>query len=395
MIQCFLETEKGFQMINEEILEDIMNKKKILNNNVNKSRDKLYIEFMRIFAIFFVIFNHTGIKGFFLFSIYERGSIRYWMYLFVSIFCKFSVPLFLMMAGALLLTKDYNIIDLWKNKIARFFSTLCFFSSLYYVINYLFDRSAMLTLKGFIETLYTSTTSVHLWYLYEYLAMLIILPFLHAMVKGIDKNKKKFHYLILIWFIFSAMRPCLEFFYFKGNNAINSSFFNINSIFSDIIIFPLVGYYLENIVDINDIHRKHIVIMWIMTGITTFISAFMTFYIHGITGICNEGQSQAFHMTFVLIHCIAIYITTKKIFMKYDMPQLVSNLIRILGSCTFGVYLFHAIVLRESDFMWKILYQRLGLMHIVPAMIVSLTTIVICGLVTFVLKKVPIFRKIL
>lgn len=37
-------------MINEEILEDVMNKK-ILDNNVNKSRDKNYIEFMHIFVI--------------------------------------------------------------------------------------------------------------------------------------------------------------------------------------------------------------------------------------------------------------------------------------------------------------------------------------------------------
>ena len=39
-------------------------------DRVKKERDKkyLYIEIMRIVAVFFVIFNHTGNKGFFLFS---------------------------------------------------------------------------------------------------------------------------------------------------------------------------------------------------------------------------------------------------------------------------------------------------------------------------------------
>ena len=64
---------------------------------------RLDIELMRIVATFFVIFNHTGDKGFFLFSLYDAHSIQYWIYLFISVFCKFSVPLFFMIAGSLLL----------------------------------------------------------------------------------------------------------------------------------------------------------------------------------------------------------------------------------------------------------------------------------------------------
>lgn len=66
---------------------------------------RLDIELMRIVATFFVIFNHTGDKGFFLFSLYDAHSIQYWIYLFISVFCKFSVPLFFMIAGSLLLNR--------------------------------------------------------------------------------------------------------------------------------------------------------------------------------------------------------------------------------------------------------------------------------------------------
>ena len=55
----------------------------------------LDIELIRIIACFFVIFNHTGENGFFLFSLQNRGSVLFWIDLMISIFCKCSVPLFL------------------------------------------------------------------------------------------------------------------------------------------------------------------------------------------------------------------------------------------------------------------------------------------------------------
>lgn len=66
----------------------------------------IHIECIRILAAYFVIFNHTGNDGFFLFAGYDRGSLPYWLYMFISVFCKISVPLFFMIAGALLLKKD-------------------------------------------------------------------------------------------------------------------------------------------------------------------------------------------------------------------------------------------------------------------------------------------------
>ena len=61
---------------------------------------------MRIIAAFFVIFNHTSSVGHFLFSRYSDHSIQYWPYMLIAAFCHFSVPLFFMISGALLLGRD-------------------------------------------------------------------------------------------------------------------------------------------------------------------------------------------------------------------------------------------------------------------------------------------------
>ena len=61
---------------------------------IDKKR-KVYIDFLKIIAIYMVMFNHTYEKGYLLFTI-TQGSNWYPVYLFCSIFIKIAVPLFFM-----------------------------------------------------------------------------------------------------------------------------------------------------------------------------------------------------------------------------------------------------------------------------------------------------------
>lgn len=81
-----------------------------------KIKKEISLEIMRIFAIFFVIFNHTGGDGYYLFLQQEKGGLLFWIYLFLSVFCKFSVPLFLAVSGALMLNREEKITVLWKKE---------------------------------------------------------------------------------------------------------------------------------------------------------------------------------------------------------------------------------------------------------------------------------------
>ena len=70
------------------------------------AKKRLDIELMRIIAAFFVLYNHTGANGFSKFLSYDPHTFHYWLYLFLSISCKVSVPLFLVIAGALMLGRE-------------------------------------------------------------------------------------------------------------------------------------------------------------------------------------------------------------------------------------------------------------------------------------------------
>lgn len=63
---------------------------------------KIYIECLRVLAAFFVLYNHN-----YAFNYYKEieGTILYWFALFMACFCKFSVSMFFMISGSLLLGK--------------------------------------------------------------------------------------------------------------------------------------------------------------------------------------------------------------------------------------------------------------------------------------------------
>ena len=180
----------------------------------------LHIELIRIIAAYFVIFYHTGKRGFFLFSVYERGSLQYWVYMIFSIFCKISVPLFFMIAGALLLKKDIELKEIWSKKIMRMLAALVIFTAAAYVGLGIWNGEETLSVADYIEKLYTNQISVIFWYLYTYIAFLIALPFLRAIVKIIRDVDYK--YLIIIFVLFTTVIPCIEYRFWQGSISLYS-----------------------------------------------------------------------------------------------------------------------------------------------------------------------------
>lgn len=160
-------------------------------------RRELSFEIMRVISVFFVIFNHTGHNGYLLFTQREIGSMQYWVYIFASIFCLFSVPLYFMISGALLLEREESIRKVLK-RIVRFIIVLFFISVVYYLVDVITGRIAF-SFLGFWKQIYTSQVSTHLWFLYAYIVFLLCIPFLRAIVRNLDE--KYYIYLFFGWFI--------------------------------------------------------------------------------------------------------------------------------------------------------------------------------------------------
>ena len=173
------------------------------------AKKRLDIELMRIIAAFFVLYNHTGANGFSKFLSYDPHTFHYWLYLFLSISCKVSVPLFLVIAGALMLGREPEPVKyLWRHRVLHIFSILLVWSVFYYLLE-VGEGNEKFNIFHFFTKLYSNGWNFSYWYLYAYLSMLIVLPLLQRFAQGLSDNDYK--YALVLYIAFCMLVPCLQY----------------------------------------------------------------------------------------------------------------------------------------------------------------------------------------
>lgn len=309
------------------------------------TKKRLDIEFMRIIACFFVIFNHTKSNGFFLFASYDSKSLKFWIYLFISIFCTFSVPLFYTISGALLLNRgEESLFKFWKHRIFKMLSILIVWSLFYYLYN-LHTTRTLFNFEEFFNQFYNSSWNFSFWYLYAYIPMLMGIPLLRKFVKSLDN--KDFFYLFALAFSFSSLVPSLQYLLGGGDYILNHNF-KISWIYSSLFLYPCLGYFLTTRLD-GFWNKRRLCLLWIINIGAILFSSYLTYYKSTITGALNETNSQSFHKTFVFINCLTIFVTCKYLFEHITLPTWMNKLIESMGNCTLGIYLLHVFIKSELD----------------------------------------------
>ena len=304
----------------------------------------LDIDCMRIIAAFFVIFNHTNKLGFQLYTLYDMSDVRYWAYLFISVFCKFSVPLFFMITGAVFLNRDSeNIKYLFSHRILKLFTVLIFWSLFYYMneknpgfwkFNSVLRGGINFNLKEFLSVLYTYNWNTPFWYLYACIPMMMTIPLLQRIAKSL--YDRDFLYLYLLYAIFQIIIPMVQFILWKDVYKINSNF-SISWLCCNIFVFPLSGYFFMNRGQ-GYWSIKRIAWLWVINIATIIISCYMTYIKAKNFG---DLYNQTYLSQFVIINCVAIFITFKWIFNHVHISKYLEAIINSVGSCTFGIYILH------------------------------------------------------
>lgn len=353
---------------------------------------KIYIEVIRIIACLCVIFTHTMERGYFLFSVFPENSLRYWAYMMLSVFVKAAVPMFFLISGVLLIAKEEAIRSLYKKRVLKIFVVLILFSFLYYCRYIVYDISNF-SIRNFFYELSISNWNFTYWYLYAFLAFLIGLPFLRILAKNMQK--KEFCYLFLLILIYKAVIPIIEYVLWKGSESFNSSIRTL-WINADIFIYPILGYYLEYKVDVKTV-KKWIVPLWLINIVTIGMTCLITYYKIKVTGECSENQSQTFFSCFSMINVATVYLSVKYWMGNIKMPGRLEKMICSFGEATFGIYLLHLLFLQQLPVIpkvWRVLEKILGPNSLLSALIVCVIVMGLSYLVTLIMKKMPIMKKL-
>ena len=164
-----------------------------------KKQKLLHIELIRLVSCFFVIFTHTEYHGYYLFSTYADTSVPFWTYLFMTVFVGIAVPSFFAISGALMLNRPQEpLTTLWLKRVLRYGILIVLACFMYYVQAQDFDP-AELNVKEFIIILYSYSSGGITWFLYSYLAYLILLPVLSTLAKNL-KNEY-FIYIFVVKYL--------------------------------------------------------------------------------------------------------------------------------------------------------------------------------------------------
>ncbi len=334
----------------------------------------VYLDVLRILAIFGVICIHVSAENWYIPGIDHNWLMNSYIN---SVMGAWTVPLFITISGALLLDNPhFTYQNLFKKYLPRILICLVFWHFFYYFyVNKIFTWANFY--MGFKQLLLGKTYS-HLWYLYLVIGLYLLTPILKKMCEAL--TKKDFIYFLTIGFTTTAIIPWL-------NNLLNYDLtrfvypyyvFNFNYL----ILFYLLGYFLKNHINLN---KKQ--------AISLFAIAFLLINLLALYGnykaikINNHVSYCSANSIVTILMVIALFLLAKTLIKNKEI-----KFITLLSNLTFGVYLTHFVIektLLDYGINSNIMNPILG------TLLISGTIMTIAYIISFVLSKIPILKKLI
>lgn len=325
-----------------------------------------YINLCRVVAIYGVILIHAS--GAF-FNQYGAIPLIDWLSAnFLDSLARFTVPLFVMLSGALLLKPNAQLRTSFKltRRIAKVLPPLIIWSYIYllYVSHHTGISVDWLSILK-------KPAMYHLWFVYMIIGIYILIPLFQVIFEEI-RNKRNFQlYLLGIWLVISCVPvywplPILTLLHQK-------SFFGYG------------GYFLIGAVLANSPKDRIPTGLWIMIFV---ISVFVTFFLTWKFSMQANAPVQKAYFNFslnVFVSSIAAFILFKRI----RVPKYLTKSLQWISNRCFLIYFVHILVLesvRYSNFV-SALNQHVPLL--LTILIISIATFLISLILAAVIRVIP------
>lgn len=301
-----------------------------MNKNIKKDR-VVYLDILRILAIFAVIFIHVSAQNFLNLEIYtDEWNIRN-TYNSIS---RWSIPVLVMISGALFLgyKEEIDIKTLYKNNILRM-AIIFFIWSAFYILTKL--DFGNLIIESALISLFRG--DVHLWFLPMIISIYMMIPILKKITESEDITK----YFLVLSFVLVFLIP----FFLKEDSIIKNISYFYNEfdlkLISGYTIYFVLGYYLYKF----DISKKEQVAIYIL-GILGFI---LTPKITLIKSMIENKIVTDYYTPFninILLQSMAVFVFGKYQLSKIKLNGKIENFICKLSKYSLGIYLIHIFVFR-------------------------------------------------
>ena len=343
---------------------------------------KIHFDILRIISCLLVIATHTIIYRYH--TLPAAGNLRP-LYIGVTFLIKTGVPTMFMISGALLIPKEESFSILIKKRILRYIAVLFVFSLISYLYS-VFKTSGSLNWWIFFTNLYSYEQVYSYWFLYQYLAYLISLPFLRKMAKSMSLYD--FRYLFIIWLILKNA-DFISYGIFRTPIPYSASFTLF--IMEHQVFFPLAGYYLECRLEQKYFTQKQF--PWFAFA-AALVAIIITVLVQNHYWNTTQNPDQeAFLDTLVFIPAIVNFYLIKRLSQHACFPDRFVPVLSRVSSCTFGIYLLHHIYMEETLLIGEHLRDHIGVAAGTFAWV--LLIFLIGTVVASLLKLLPPFKKLI
>ena len=360
-------------------------------------RNKIYLDIIRLVAIFCVVYNHT--PGFDIPAYEGWNHLGYWGALVVNQLVKMAVPLFFMVTGALLLVKEESISELFRKRVFRFAMVVVIITLAQYAFHCCSAQEGF-SLKSLLSQFYHGVICNEFrasWFLYAYIGMLLMLPLIRP-IAGCTADAV-FVYLFVVQFVFCCAIPAA---------ALCLGEYEGCSVYSNWILFQpeigtlpfsagycvfylLTGYFLEHRVS-EKIWQKYSGTL-LMAAVLCIVAAVVcTDAARRVQNVSSLQEAVVFQTAFLPIPCAVFYMALKSWCARTQIQPRSRSAVAALGGAVFTVMLTENLFRTSWTGLWDILVSH---MPVIPAALVY--TGAICGaalLLGLVLKRVPYLNRI-
>ncbi|GHE40982.1 acyltransferase [Sphingobacterium griseoflavum] len=320
-----------------------------------------YLVTLRVLATFLVILIHASTGYLHTFS---ANSLD-WSYAnILNSMSRFSVPLFLLISGALLLDKKEDIFVFYQKRVTRILWPFLFWITVYLV--YYFYRYTNVEVLPADRVLEISIEkilhgpSAHLWFLYMIIGVYLAIPFIRILVR--HASEKEMYMLLSLWAAsllimnksYAAYMPKLDLSFFYGYAG-----------------YTVLGYMLA---------KKAFRVTNGTLAILIIVVILFNTYGTRLYSQSVHGFSPAFYGYLALNNALLaslVFLLCKNLLIKPPPAWL-----QALDRHSFGIYLVHIIVLNY-------VHPLVDLPTLYKIPVAALLTMLASFAIIFLLRKIP------
>jgi surface polysaccharide O-acyltransferase-like enzyme len=330
-----------------------------------KNRDSLmqakerifYYDFLRAFAIIAVLLCHmdifygplnTSLQIIIKYALHDIGRI--------------GVPIFLMISGALLLNKDYDLSVFLKKRFTRIIYPFIFWVTLLVIGLYVFNEHSM------IIPVIIGDFSVT-WYFWTLIGIYLAIPILNTFLKEYGETGLK--YFLIIWFITMIFKTFNSYPLFSN--------FNLD-FFAGYIGYPILGYYLNN-KKFNISNKKLCILSIAVLLISLGAYVYIDYSKIDLIRLIYLNIPMVFIASSFFLFIKSIDNMTS---FKHVKDNVIGKIIFSISICSYGMYFSHVMVLK----VLAIVNPHSNLLS--PVMFIAL--IFLSWLLVYIVSKIPYLK---